>query len=77
MGLKGIIKKAATTLTHLHGPMGLAKFVEDTELYPTLKIPKEDHVVIAVIPGYGNENPEIHERKRDNLFFIDLRKHLK
>ncbi len=51
-------------------PIGLGKFVEKTTLYPLLKIPPTDQVVIAVIFGYGDENPEVHKRINDNAFFI-------
>ena len=52
-------------------PVGLAKFVEDTKIYGTLHIPEKERVMLAVIFGYGNEVPEIHKRKKDNLIFID------
>lgn len=51
-------------------PIGLAKFVEDTKIYEKLKISSGDRVMIAVIFGYGDETPEVHERKSDNLFFL-------
>ena len=52
-------------------PVGLAKFVENTEIYSSLHISKKEQVMLAVILGYGNEVPEIHKRKKDNLIFID------
>lgn len=52
-------------------PVGLAKFVEDTKIYSKLNVPKNDQVMLAVILGYGNEAPLVHERKKDNLFFIE------
>jgi nitroreductase len=51
-------------------PVGLAKFVENTQVFPKLNISKKDHVMLAVILGYGDETPEMHERKRNNLFYI-------
>jgi nitroreductase len=52
-------------------PIGLAKYVERTELYATLNIPVSEKVHIALIIGYGDELPELHTRKHDNAFFIE------
>ncbi|WP_295672664.1 nitroreductase [uncultured Mucilaginibacter sp.] len=52
-------------------PVGLAKFVEQTGMYYKLRVPAGDQVHLAVILGYGDEIPEIHTRKKDNVFFID------
>lgn len=52
-------------------PVGLAKYVEQTNLFHSLKIPESEQVHLAVILGYGDETPEIHERKKDNVIFID------
>jgi nitroreductase len=52
-------------------PVGLAKFVENTEIYSGLKVPKNDHVLLAIILGYGDESPEIHERKKENVFYVE------
>lgn len=51
-------------------PIGFGKFVEKTKDYYKLHIPETEHVQIAIIIGYGNENPEIHERKKDNEFWV-------
>lgn len=51
-------------------PVGLAKFVEQTKSFPKLKIPGSEQVHLAVIIGYGDETPEIHERKTDNAIYI-------
>jgi nitroreductase len=53
-------------------PVGLAKFVEQTEGFSKLNIPKEETVMLAVILGYGDEHVEAHERKRDNAVFIEV-----
>jgi len=52
-------------------PVGFGKFVENTKSFPKLKIPDSEHVYLSIILGYGNENPEGHKRKRDNIIFID------
>ncbi len=52
-------------------PIGMAKYVEGTESYSKLKIPKSEQVHLAIVLGYGNETPPVHERKRDNVFFVE------
>ncbi|MFI5222001.1 MAG: nitroreductase family protein [Bacteroidia bacterium] len=51
-------------------PVGLAKFVEHTPLYPRLKIPGTEQVQLAVIIGYGNESPEAKDRIKNNALFL-------
>lgn len=51
-------------------PIGFGKFVEKTKDYSKLNIPQTEQVQIAIIIGYGNENPEIHERNKDNVFWV-------
>jgi nitroreductase len=52
-------------------PVGFGKYVEHTEIFSRLKIPSAEQVHLAVILGYGNENPEVHKRITDNAFYID------
>jgi nitroreductase len=51
-------------------PVGLAKFVEQTKIYVKLNVPESDQINLAIILGYGNENPEPKERVRGNAFFV-------
>ena len=51
-------------------PVGLAKFIEQTDLYPQLNIPKTDSIALAVIIGYGNEVPKVHDRVLDNVIYL-------
>jgi nitroreductase len=51
-------------------PVGLAKFIEQTPVYSDLKVPKDEKVMLAVIVGYGNEQAEAKERKKDNAVFL-------
>jgi nitroreductase len=51
-------------------PIGLAKFIEETESISRLGISKSETVLLALIFGYGDETPEVHERKKDNVFFV-------
>jgi nitroreductase len=51
-------------------PVGFAKYVCDTKYFYRLHIPDTEEVVLAVILGYGNEDPKIQERKKENIFFV-------
>jgi len=52
-------------------PVGFAKYVDQTKSYPDLKIPGTEKVALAIILGFGDEKPLLHERKKDNVFYID------
>jgi nitroreductase len=52
-------------------PVGLGKFVEHTKIFSQLNVPNSEDVVISIIFGYGDEKPEMHKRKSDNIIFID------
>jgi len=52
-------------------PVGLAKFVENTKEYKDLMVPSSEEIKLAIIVGYGDEAPTCHERKKDNVKFID------
>jgi nitroreductase len=52
-------------------PVGFAKFVMDVDLYPKLNIPPSEKVLLAVILGYGDEQPAAHERVGNKVMFID------
>ena len=52
-------------------PIGFAKYVEKSAVYNRLKIPANEKVNLAIIFGYGDETPVLHERKKGNVFFID------
>lgn len=51
-------------------PVGLAKFVEQTKIFSRLNVPKAEKVDLALIFGYGDEKPEVKERKKDNVCFV-------
>ncbi|MGZ6539884.1 MAG: nitroreductase family protein [Bacteroidia bacterium] len=51
-------------------PVGLAKFVEQSAVYDQLKAPNSEQVNLAIVIGYGDETPEVHERLKDNAVFI-------
>lgn len=51
-------------------PVGMAKFVEHAKSFSTLTIPKSEQVDLAIILGYGNESPIVHERAKDNAVYL-------
>jgi nitroreductase len=51
-------------------PVGFGKFVMDTPSYSKLRIAKDEEVLLAVIVGYGDEHPEVHPRKQDNVTYL-------
>lgn len=51
-------------------PIGLAKFIEHTDEYNEFEVPSSEEINLAIIIGYGDETPHIHERKKDNAKFI-------
>ncbi len=51
-------------------PVGFAQMVMKTDLYPTLQIPAAEKVELALIVGYGAEQPELHERKKNNVIYL-------
>jgi nitroreductase len=52
-------------------PVGLAKFIENTDAMEQMGISNDETVHLAVIIGYADEAPELHERKTDNVKFVD------
>jgi nitroreductase len=51
-------------------PIGFAKFIDQTDVYAELNISNSEKVLLAVIVGYGDETPEVHERKKNNATFL-------
>ena len=51
-------------------PVGFAKFVMQAENYYLLDIPATEQVELAIIIGYGNEQPKTHEREENNAIYI-------
>ena len=61
---------AAKSLGISSCPIGLAKYIENTDEYSKLNIPPSEHIHLAVILGYGDESPETHERRKDNIVYL-------
>jgi nitroreductase len=54
-------------------PIGFAKFLEKTDKISILGMSPSEQIQLALIVGYGDEKPEAHERKKDNVKFITAR----
>jgi nitroreductase len=52
-------------------PVGFGKYIEHTKFYPELHIPSSEEIQLSVIFGYGDETPELHPRKKNNVLYID------
>lgn len=52
-------------------PIGMARYIEYTDTYEQLHLPSGEHVNLALIVGYGDETPELHERIKTNVTYID------
>lgn len=50
-------------------PIGFGKFIEKTKYIADLGLNKDDQILLALIIGYGNENPIAQVRNRRNAFF--------
>jgi nitroreductase len=50
-------------------PIGFATYIEKTTHFAKLDIPKDEKVYLAVILGYGDETPKLHERNKTNVFY--------
>ncbi|GCC50379.1 nitroreductase [Chryseotalea sanaruensis] len=51
-------------------PIGFAKFLAKTDRISILGMPSSEQIQLAIIVGYGNENPPVHERKKDNVKYV-------
>ena len=51
-------------------PVGFGKFIMKAKSYSKLNIPNQEQVLLSIIIGYGNETPEVHERKKDNVVYL-------
>ena len=51
-------------------PVGFAKYITQTRDYYQLNIPDTEQIQLAVIVGFGDEKPKMHERITDNVVYI-------
>jgi nitroreductase len=49
-------------------PIGLAKFLNKPNT--VLGMSSSEEIKLAIVVGYGDEQPEVHERKKDNVKFV-------
>lgn len=52
-------------------PVGFGKYIKNTKLYPQLRIPSSEEILLSIILGYGDETPEVHKRNSNNATYID------
>lgn len=64
------IMLAAKSIGLASCPVGMGKYIEHTELKEKLKISTGEQVQLAIAIGYGDETPELHKRKTNNVRFI-------
>lgn len=51
-------------------PVGLAKLLEKSDKISILGLSSSEQIQLAIIVGYGDENPPVHKRKKNNVKFI-------
>jgi len=51
-------------------PIGFAKFLDQTDNISELGLATSEEIKLAITIGYGDEKPEVHERKKDNVKLI-------
>lgn len=52
-------------------PIGMAKYVVHTKFYSELGIPEPEIVHLAIVLGYGAEQPEVHKRLTNKIIYIN------
>jgi nitroreductase len=51
-------------------PVGFAKFITQTKDYYMLNIPAAEQLYLAIVVGFGDEQPEAHARIENNVVYI-------
>lgn len=51
-------------------PIGFAKYLEKTDKISILGMSSAEQIKLALIVGYGDENPPVHERKKNNVKYL-------
>ncbi len=51
-------------------PVGFARFITQTKDFYALNIPAEEEIQLAILVGYGDEEPKLHERLEDNAIYL-------
>lgn len=62
---------AATSLGLDSCPVGFGKYLAHSKSYSLIPAKANEQLQLSIILGYGNESPELHKRKKNNVFFID------
>jgi len=61
---------AAKSLGYDTCPVGFARMVGNTTVYKQLGVPDSERIELAVVLGYGNEQPEVHPRKENTITYL-------
>lgn len=51
-------------------PIGFAKLLQKTDKISILGMSSSEEIKLAIIVGYGDEDPPVHERKKDNVKYL-------
>ncbi|MDH4092357.1 MAG: nitroreductase [Cyclobacteriaceae bacterium] len=51
-------------------PVGFAKYLAQTDKISQLALPADEELKLAIIIGFGDEEPAVHERKKDNVRWL-------
>lgn len=51
-------------------PIGFAKMLENTSEPPKIGVSESEMIHLALIIGYADEEPELHSRKTDNVYYV-------
>jgi nitroreductase len=51
-------------------PVGLAIGIEQTPVYKELPLSAEDRIYLAITLGYGNESPQRHNLKENDIIYL-------
>jgi len=51
-------------------PIGFAKLLEKTDKLSVLGMSSSEEIKLAIIIGFGDEDPPVHERKKDNVKYL-------
>ncbi len=51
-------------------PIGFAKMLEKTDKISILGMSSSEQIQLAIIVGYGDEDPPVHDRKKDNVKYL-------
>jgi nitroreductase len=51
-------------------PIGFGKYIVHTNSYEELRVPVGEQVILSLILGYGDEQPQPHPKRKNNVFYL-------